>query len=362
MTTAAVGPSAAAPDRAGRLPISTVLTGAFVVTLVRPVSWALGLAGFLAGGGLALMAWPVLVLPSPTGIQNALGGPVSTLMVGTPSTAMLALIWTGIVAGVVLFGAALLAGAWAERNLIAVALEAAGDEGMLAPRDLRGAPGAGSVAILRLCALLPVLAVAIVAWGPLYDAAYHQLVLPDDLATPLGLRVVRDVPGVVVALLATWVVADAAGAIGVRRLVIERRPILVAWAFGWVDLVRNPLRVLATAAFGLVVLALLAIPGVLAAASGWARVRDVMTQSPDPLIAMGTVATWVAIWLGGLALAGVGAAIRAGAWTLEATPVVPDGDATPAFGRRACLTSVSGVTRSTRGASTPCSGEAGCPC
>ncbi len=326
MTTAAVAPSAAAPDRAGRLPIATVLSGAFVVTLVRPVTWALGLAGFLAGGGLALMAWPVLVLPTPTGIQNALGGPVSTLVVGTPSPAMLALIGGGLAGGVVLFVAALLAGAWAERNVIAVALEAAGDEGMLAPPDLRGAPGTRSVAILRLLALLPLVALAVVAWQPLYDAAYHELVLPDDLVTPLGLRVVRDVPWLVVALLLMWVAADAAGAVGVRRLVIERRPILVAWALGWVELVRSPLRVLTTATFGLVVLALLAIPGILAAASGWARVRDVVTQGLDPILAMGTVATWVAIWLGGLVLAGVGAAIRAAAWTLEASPAAPSGD------------------------------------
>ena len=332
MTTAAVAPSATAPARADRMPIATVLSGAFVVTLVRPVSWALGLAGFLAGGGLALMAWPVLVLPTPTGIQNALGGPVSTLMVGTPSTAMLVLIWGGFVAGVVLFVAALVAGAWAERNVIAVALEAAGDEGMLAPRDLRGAPGTGSVAILRLFALLPVVAVAIVAWQPLYDAAYHELVLPDELATPLGLRIVGDVPWMIAALLATWIAADAAGAIGVRRLVIERRPIIVAWGLGWVALARSPLRVIVTAAFGLGVIALLAIPAMLAAASGWTRVREVMVQPADPLPAIGTVATWVAIWLGGLVLAGVGAAIRAAAWTLEATPVEPSGDGVPRKG------------------------------
>ena len=336
MTTAAVTPSAAAPDRAGRLPIATVLSGAFVVTLVRPVSWALGLAGFLAGGGLVLMAWPVLVLPTPTGIQNALGGPVSTMVVGTPSTSMLVLIWSGVVGGVVLFVAALLAGAWAERNVIAVALEAAGDEGMLVPPDLHGSPGTGSVAILRLCTMLPLVALAVVAWQPLYDAAYHELVLPDDLVTPLGLRVVRDVPWLVAGLLAMWVAADAAGAIGVRRLVIERRPILVAWALGWVDLVRSPFRVLGTAAFGLVVLALLVIPGILAAASGWTRVRDVMTQAADPLPAIGTVATWVAIWLGGLVLAGVGAAIRAAAWTLEATPLAPRvDDASPDGGQPA---------------------------
>ena len=50
-----------------RLPWGTVMTGAFVVTMLRPISWALALAGFLAGGGIVLVAWPILVLPTPTG-------------------------------------------------------------------------------------------------------------------------------------------------------------------------------------------------------------------------------------------------------------------------------------------------------
>ena len=82
LTPAAVVSSAPAPARAGRLAMTAVLPGAIVVTLVRPVSWALGLAGFLAGGGLLLVAWPILVLPTPTGLQNALGGPLSTLVFG----------------------------------------------------------------------------------------------------------------------------------------------------------------------------------------------------------------------------------------------------------------------------------------
>jgi hypothetical protein len=300
--------------------MSAVLPGAMVVTLVRPLSWLLGLAGFLAGGGLLLMAAPVVVLPTPTGVQNALGGPLSTLLVGTPSTAMVLVIAGTAGAGLVLLVGGLLAGAWAERHLIAVQLDAAGDEGLLAPRSLDGAPGTPSVAIVRAFALLPVIAVGIVAWQPVYDAAYHELVLPADLVTPLGLRIIREVPWLVVALLVAWIVGDSAAALGVRRLVIGRRPVLVAWLLGWVDLVRRPVRVVVTALFGTALLALLAAPGLLAASSGWARVRDVMTDPDDAVAILVTVSIWVAVWLGGLVLAGVGAAIRAAAWTLEATP------------------------------------------
>ncbi len=327
MTPAAAATSAAAPGRTRRLPIRTAVPGAIVVTLVRPLAWLLGLTGFLAGGGLLLVTAPVAVLPTPTGIQNALGGPVSTLVVGTPSPTMVLLIGGSVVAGLGLLIGGLVVGAWAERHLIGLQLEAAGDEGLLVPPGIDGAPGALRVAVVRAFALLPVVAVFIVAWQPLYDAAYHELVLPDDLTTPLGLRVLGDVPWVVAATLGAWVLGDAAAALAVRRLVVGRRPILVAWLLGWVDIVRRPVRVIATAAFGIAVLTLLTAPSMVAAAAGWDRVREVMTHPDDALGTLTTVAIWVAVWLGGLVLAGVGAAARAAAWTLESTPVAPAPDA-----------------------------------
>ena len=158
---------------------------------------------------------------------------------------------------------------------IGLQLEVAGDEGLLVPPDIDGAPGALRVAVVRAFALLPVVAVFIVAWQPLYNAAYRELVLPDELATPLGLRVLGDVPWAVAAVLVAWALGDAAAALGVRRLVIGRRPILVAWLLGWIDIVRRPVRVIAIAAFGIVVLTLLTVPSMAAAATGWTRVRDV---------------------------------------------------------------------------------------
>jgi hypothetical protein len=316
----------AAPDRspstAGgtrvRLPLATVITGAVVVTLLRPVSWALGLTSFLAGGGILLVAWPNVVLPTPTGLQNALGGPVTSLVFGDPSPALVALIVGGVATLLTLLLGGTLAGAWAERQGIGVALEAAADDGLGLPvADLDGAPGAGRVAAVRLLGLLPVTMVAALAWQPVYDATYRQLVLPQDLVTPLPLRILGDVPWAVLAVAGVWLLSDAAAAVGVRRLVLDREPVLTAWLMGWGDLVRRPQRIIPTALVGVAVLVLLLGPAMVAAALGWSRVREILVGGRDPFVVLVAVGIWVAIWLGGLVLAGVGAAIRAAAWTLE---------------------------------------------
>ena len=316
--------AAAIPDvgtGSARLGLRSVLSGAVVVTLVRPVAWVLGLLGFLAGGGLALVAWPILVLPTPTGLQNALGGPVSTLVFGAPSARLFALIVEATGATFVLLIAGVFVGAWAERQGIAVTLEAAAEEGLdqtgAALLAGRGVPGTGRVAALRFLSLAPVVLAAGLAWSTFYDATYRELILPDDLATPLPVRVVEDVPWLLVGIAVVWLLSDAAASVGVRRLVLERRPVVLAWLLGWADLVRRPARVLPTALFGVAILALPLVPALLAAGIGWERIRVLLATDAEPWFAVIAVAMWVAVWLGGLVLAGVAAAIRAAAWTLE---------------------------------------------
>jgi hypothetical protein len=307
------------PAVRSRLPWRSAMTGAFVVTLVCPASWALGLAGFLAGGGLVIVTWPILVLPTPTGLQNALGTPVSSLVFGGPSAELLALIAAGLALAVAILAGALVAGAWAERQGIGLALAAAADEGLIvAPPDLRGAPGTGRVALIRLLSLVPVAVAMTLAWQPLYDVTYHELILPAELVTPLPIRVIRAVPWLLTGIVVTWLLSDTAAAEGVRRLVLERRSVPVAWALGWADLVRRPLRVFGAALAGLVVLVLLTGPSLLVAAGAWQRVRDLVGSGQEPVMVLVGVLLWVAIWLGGLVLAAVGAAFRSAAMTMEA--------------------------------------------
>jgi len=314
----------AAPHGAGaatgerRLGLSTALLGAFVVTMLRPASWAVGLLGFLAGGGILLVAWPIVVLPTPTGLQNLLAEPIVSLAFGSVSESLLLAIAAGIAAAAGLVAVCLLVGAWAERQGIGLVLEAAPDDALdRPPSDLAGAPGAGRIALLRLLSLAPLAVVAAVAWQAVYDAVYHELVLPGDLAVPLPVRVVGEVPGQVVGIGLAWLLSDTAASVGVRRLVLERRPVLVAWLLGWSDLVRRPRRVLPTALFGVAVVALPVAPALLAAGIGWSRLREIMVAGSGIPLTLGATLVWVAIWMGGLVLAGVASAVRAAAWTLE---------------------------------------------
>jgi hypothetical protein len=298
--------------------LGTVATGAFTVTLLRPMSWALGLLGYLAGGGILLVAWPILVLPTPTGLQNLLAGPISSLVFGTLSPGLVILALGGLVGSIVLVVTGTVLGAWAERQGIEVALDAAADDGIrLPPPSLDDAPGAWRVAAVRLLALAPVFVAAALASGPVYEATYHELVLPSELTTPLPLRVLSQVPWQIVGVAGVWLVSDAAAAIGVRHLLVERRSVLAAWVLGWRDLVRRPHRVLATALLGTGVLVALLGPSMAAAAVGWGRVREMLEAGRDPVTVVAATLVWVAIWLGGLVLAGVGASVRAAAWTLE---------------------------------------------
>jgi hypothetical protein len=75
--------------------------------------------------------------------------------------------------------------------------------------------------------------------------------------------------------------------------------------------------VIPTALTGIVVSLLLAAPGLAAVTLGWTRVRAVILDGRDPLTILLAVTLWVAVWLGALVLAGVGAAFRNAAWTLE---------------------------------------------
>ncbi|HEY5630410.1 MAG TPA: hypothetical protein VIR16_12965 [Candidatus Limnocylindrales bacterium] len=294
------------------------LAAALVITVSRPATWVVALAGFLAGGGVVILAWPILVLPTPSGLQNILGAPVATLAFGSPSGEFVRLVAGTAITATIVFVGGLLAGAWAERRGIAMVLVAGEEEGYTAavPR-LATLPAVLRVAVIRLTAMIPPLIVFILAWPTLYAVTYRELILPEDLVTPLPVRVVAQLPVQLTVLLLVWGAADLAAALAVRRLIVERRRLATAWLLGWADLLARPYRVIPAALLGDSVLVVAAGPALLASAVAWTRVREALELAPDSPLGIGVTVMWVSIWLGCLVLAGFGAAFRAAILTLE---------------------------------------------
>jgi hypothetical protein len=294
-----------------------VIVAAFVVVLVRPGTWALGLAGFLARGGVVLLALPILALPTPSGLQNVLGGPLSTLIFGAPSPTLIAVMVGAGVGAVVLLIAGTLAGAWAERAGIALALRVGEEEDLVPP--WRGPMGGDllRIACLRLLGLVPLAIALLLAWPTIYAASYRELLLPFELQTPLIVRILRLVPEALLGVALAWVLGEAAASVAVRRMLLQRRAFLTSWLVGYIDLVRRPHRVLGTALLTTAVFVLLVGPALVAAAYAWNTVRALTADGADPLLVFVAILLFTGLWLGGLVLAGAVAAFRNAAWTFE---------------------------------------------
>lgn len=308
-----------------RLPWGTALGAATVIALARPRMWLVSLAGFLARGGLVILLLPVVVLPTPSGVANAVGGPVSSLIFGAPSPTLVAMVLGLVVTAVVALVGGNLAGGWAERAGIAAALEGGVDEGYVtAPAGGLALHGTTRrVAALRLLGLVPLGAALVAATPVVYAATYRELILPEQLRDPLALRVLRDVPGTLLAVGGVWLLSDAATAIGVRRLVLEGRSVPRAWLAGWAGIVRRPIRVSATALVSAAVLVLLVLPAVAASYVGWHRVRLALAEGTDPAAIASSVVLFVLAWLGGLVLAGLATAFRTALFTFEVARRAP---------------------------------------
>jgi hypothetical protein len=303
------------------------------VGLGRPRLWLLGLVSFLFRGGLVLYLLPIVVVPSTVGVATWVGptaitpaGPSERVVEIAVAAALLALLW--------FVGGGLVAAA-AEAALIRQTLadgdEAPGDTapGDEAPGDAaaRSVPGTHGPPLdlrldlrllaVRFIAAVPLIVILAWAFGRIVSAGYAELTLPSDTATPLPVRVLMDVPEVIVAVVATWLLAETVGAIAARRIVLfnDRNARAVAGAV--VQIARHPLTSLGTIVVTVGGALVLIVPGLVSSAIAWDRLGDALVADagPGPIVALTFL--FVAIWVSGLALAGAAASWRNVAWTLE---------------------------------------------
>jgi hypothetical protein len=145
---------------------------------------------------------------------------------------------------------------------------------------------------------------------------YRELTDPVDVATPLGIRVLRESPEVVVAVVLTWMVGEILGGIASRRIVLAGDGVLAALRYAVVTSLRRPGAPLAWFGLPAIVLLALVIPLVAAAGSAWSAVGGILGSSSDLAPSLAAVALLVVVWLVGLALIALASAWRAAIWTV----------------------------------------------
>jgi hypothetical protein len=290
-----------------------LLTTAALDALGAPRLWAIGLAGFLARGGIVLFALPLIVLPSVVGLTTFVG-PNSVTAAGlAPRLVVLIALTAGTVAVAVFLGT--LVGAATERVLVRT-MVAGPSMDAARGRTAAGAPALGALVTIRLVALVPLGLAVAVGGARLGQAGYQELILPSDSAAPFVVRVLLAAPEVVAALIVAWLFSELIAAIAVRLALVDRRGIrgALGWAVVWI--VRRPLRSVAIMAGTTLGSVVLVGPALVASTVAWSGVRSALLGGSDPPAVLGSVVVFVAAWIGGLVLAGLAATWRSTAWSL----------------------------------------------
>lgn len=278
--------------------VAGVLRDATRWTAGRPDILPVALVAFLLRGGIVLVAIPFLVLPSPIGIASWVGADAITAAGPTGRFVALATALAGIAAGVAIVSIVLAAaadhvvlGAWAE------------DAGLRGAHRRGAAATIARIVAVRLIAAIPPLAATAWAVPRVADATYRALTLPEDLATPLALRVATMVPEALVALVVGLLVGELAAALATVHVAADGDGATRALVRIGSDLLRRPVPVLGAFAAGVALLvAGLGLP-IAAGFVAWGEARRALAGGGDLVGAILGVVGFVAALLAALAVA-----------------------------------------------------------
>jgi len=310
---------------------------ALLVAIGRPTWWVMALATFLLRGGIVVAALPIVTFPSVLALSNAVAPLVLPLALGRVEPAIVAgpaLILVGLLVWLV-GGGRIAAGI--DVALVREGAEAAVDEGVAGRPDATGGDRDGDsgpstvpaprratsglawrVLALRLIAWLP-LAIALgIGVAAIVGATYAELTRPTDVATPLAVRVAREVVPELGLIVIAWVIGEVVGGVATRRAVLARgshgtslgsairtsaaRPL--SWLLPWL---------------GTTFVLVLVMGGTLAAAAiAWGHAVDALAdRSSAPLQGYATLVLFVGLWVAAMFLGGVVLAVRSTAQTFE---------------------------------------------
>jgi hypothetical protein len=272
--------------------------------------WPVALLGFLARGGVLLFLLPIIVIPSPIDVANLFGPVVTAAALGGPNPALVELAILATVATAVIVCIGFLLGATADVAVSAASAGLLGSRAVTARRAFVGRAFA-----VRLLAHVPTAIVLAGSVPAIVNAVYQELISPFDLATPLVVRILRDVPALLAVVAAIWLLGEAVGGLATRLVVVEDRGVVGALRGAVARLVLSPVRSIVAFVVGDLTVVVLVSPALAASAFVWRAVAFDLRLGDDPLrILVGTLAL-VGLWLGGLVLAAFGVALRALLWS-----------------------------------------------
>jgi hypothetical protein len=312
---------------------SAAFFASLLVSLGRPAWWVLALAGFLARGGIVLAILPIVSLPSPLGLSDIFAPAIMQLRLGSPDVALIMTIVgaaAGLVACVVIGG---LVGAATDLALIRDGALAAAEEDVtdLGQRGRESSDGAPHLAhpdgfrvvvrilIVRLVAHLPLVVAAAIGSVAVVNVTYAELTRPQDVGTPLVVRVIVGAAWPIVGIVVAWLLGELVGGTAARRIALDGEGIRDALG-GAVNAVVSRPRSTLVPGIAMTIVLVVILAGTLGGARvAWLRADGALT---DPTIGAGTLVltlmTFVAIWLAALVLIGLVAATRSAALTFEA--------------------------------------------
>jgi hypothetical protein len=290
------------------------MTVALRATLATPATWPLALATFLLRGGIVIVALPILVLPTPVGLADVFAPTVTALAFGSISPEVF-IVGGAAVAGLLAW---LVVAGW-----LAAAIEAEGAQVVALDEEVPPLPVglssdhvAGQILAARLFALVPVAIALSLGSVRIVFATYRELTSPLDVSTPLVMRVLRDSPEVVVAVLLTWLIGEVVGAIAARRIALAGDGVVRALRVAVGTCLRHPVSTLLRFVLPDVVLLLVLASCFVAVGSAWSAVNTVLVGTSDGPWSLVIVAFFVVLWLIGLLLTGLVCAWRAAVWTV----------------------------------------------
>jgi len=293
---------------------------ALLAVLGRPTWWVLGLAGFLARGGILLFVLSTATLPSPLALSNIVAPLLVPIVFGGVTPFLVAVIGLGIgsVVAWILVGAWL--GAATEVVLIRDARRVALEEGLPARSEITLRRWVVlRVAAAHLLAHIPLGAALAASSVAIVNVTYTELVNPFEVVTPLPIRIARAATTQIAAIVLAWIAGEIAGGIAARRIVVRGDGIVRAVTGAYGEMLARPWSSVLPALLTLAVL-VVDLAAMLAAVDiAWTAARGRLTDLPADGVEIGfAIVAFAAAWCLALAVAGLISAWRSVAMTLEA--------------------------------------------